>query len=105
MIRVECLGGLVITRDGDPTPVVITQRRQLALLAVLGAAASNGLPRDALILMLWPESKAERGRHSLSQAMYALRRELGEEVFMAGADTIRLNGAIVTTDVAELELA
>lgn len=82
-----------------------TQRRTLALLAVLAVASDHGMSRDKLLGLLWPEADAERARHSLTQAMYAARRALGrDDLFVAGTD-VRLDTEQLTSDVRELERA
>ena len=41
-------------------------------------AGSTGFSRDKLLLHLWPESDEERARHALKQAVYSVRRDLGQ---------------------------
>jgi DNA-binding SARP family transcriptional activator len=100
MFRLETFGGLVLT-DGAG-PIVTLQRRRLALLALLAAADNRGLSRDRLVALLWPEAGAESARHSLEQLLYLLRRQLDESLFI-GADPLRLNPQIMTSDVAAFE--
>jgi DNA-binding SARP family transcriptional activator len=100
MLRLETLGGLALAGSG---PGVATQRRRLALLALL-AAADRGLTRDRLVAYLWPESPTDNARHALEQLVYALRRQLGDAVLL-GPDPLRLNPELITSDVAEFEQA
>ena len=80
------------------------QKRRLALLAVLAAAGEKGRSRDQLLLLFWPDATQTRARHSLEQLLYALRSSLHEEVF-AGSNPVRLNEAIVASDVASFNNA
>ena len=82
-----------------------TQRRTLALLALLAASGEVGCTRDRIVGLLWPESGSDRARHSLTQALYAARRALGcDDLFVAGSE-IRLNPARIQSDVAAFERA
>ncbi|MGI8619635.1 MAG: BTAD domain-containing putative transcriptional regulator [Gemmatimonadaceae bacterium] len=81
-----------------------SQRRRLALLAVLAAAGDRGRGRDELLLLFWPDATQERARHSLEQLMYALRLALGKEIF-AGANPVRLNSAVISSDVGDFNAA
>jgi DNA-binding SARP family transcriptional activator/tetratricopeptide (TPR) repeat protein len=103
MLRLKTLGGLSLERDGVPMEGRVTQRRRLGLLAYLAAAGPTG--REKLVALLWPERDAEHGRHSLSQAVYALRQQLGAEAILGGTDEIRLNESVVASDVAEFRAA
>ena len=98
MYRLETLGSLALT-DG-PAAAVTTQRRRLALLALLAVAGERGLTRDKLVAYLWPDSPSDNARHALEQLLYELRRQLGEPVFL-GPDPLRLNPEIITSDVAQ----
>jgi DNA-binding SARP family transcriptional activator/tetratricopeptide (TPR) repeat protein len=83
-----------------------TQRRTLALLAMLAVAGDAGLSREKLVGVLWPESPAERARHSLTQAMYAARRALNDDaLFVASAGHVRLDADRLTSDVRRFEAA
>ena len=106
MLSLRTLGGLyVANEDGEPIAGAVTQRRVLALLAVLAVAGDRGVTRDKLLALLWPEADAERARHSLTQAVYSARRALGiEDLFLPGSD-LRLNPERVRSDVQELEAA
>src|SRR4051812_33476808 len=73
-------------------------RRRLALLSVLAAAGENGRSRDRLLSLFWPESTERRARHSLDQLLYAIRSSVGDDVF-TGVNPVRLNPAVVSTDV------
>src|SRR2546426_8315401 len=103
MLELRTFGGLSIKDDGAAISGSATQRKTLALLALLAAASKNGLSRDKLIAYLWPESDAEHGRNLLKQACYALRRDLQAPDLFVGATALRLNPDIITSDVRSEE--
>jgi serine/threonine-protein kinase len=82
----------------------MTQRRQLALLALLAVLRDQGMSRDKILSYLWPEKDAETARHILNQQLYAQRQTAGEELF-TGRKTLRLNPAIFQTDIWDFETA
>ena len=95
----------VVDEAGHPLTAASAQRRTLALLSALAVAGEGGLSRDKLVGLLWPESDAERARHSLTQALYLARRAVVcEDVFLVGAD-IRLNAGAIRSDVQDFEAA
>jgi DNA-binding SARP family transcriptional activator len=97
MLRLEALGGLRLVDATGASPAV-TQRRRLALLALLACAGERGLTRDKVIGYLWPESTPEHARHGLEQLLYALRQQVPEQLIL-GPDPLRLNPAQVESDV------
>jgi DNA-binding SARP family transcriptional activator/TolB-like protein len=105
VLRLKTFGGLVIRRDGAPVEGAGSQRRRLALLALLAAAGERGLSRERLLGLLWPESDLERARKNLAQAVYALRRDLGVEDLITGTADLRLNTDYITSDLAEFRRA
>ena len=105
MLHLEVFGGLSLRSDAGPLPVAATQRRRLALLALLAAAGEQGLSRDKIVGWLWPDSPAEKARHALDQLLYASRRDLGQDVLSSASSTLRLNPALITSDLAEFEAA
>jgi len=107
MLRLQTFGGLSLSRGTENLTGAVTQRRRLALLALLAVAGDIGVSRDKLLAYLWPEASAERARHVLNQLLYAQRRQVGgdgqgEELFL-GRKTLRLNPTSIATDVAEFE--
>ena len=99
-MRLRTFGGLWLEADA---PVPSLGPRRMALLALVAAAGKRGASRDRIIGLLWGESGEEQARHTLSQHLYALRRETGREWIAAGAE-LRLDPAI-TSDVAEFQEA
>jgi DNA-binding SARP family transcriptional activator/TolB-like protein len=106
VLKLRTLGGLYVSDDaGEPLGGAATQRRTLALLAALAVAGDRGLSRDKLVALLWPEVDEDRGRHSLTQALYAARRALDvDDLFLVGGE-IRLRRDRCASDVQELEEA
>src|SRR5882724_12901211 len=100
MLHLKTFGGLSVDIDGTPGTGAAQQRKTLALLALLGAAGERGLSRDKLIASLWPETDAEHGRGLLKQACYALRRDLHAPELFLGSIQLRLNPAVISSDVA-----
>ena len=105
MLRLRAFGGLWVEQSGavseaGPRP------RPLALLAILaaGGGGSNGVSRDRVLGILWPESDPEKARHALSQTLYSLRRDLGAEVVLSTPD-LRLDARQITSDVADFRAA
>src|SRR6266699_2820661 len=96
--RLRTFGGLSLTGESGPVTGAATQRRKLALLAVLATGGERGVSRDRLLALFWSESDAEHARHALTQSLSALRRELG-------SDNLSLNPAVIESDVAALETA
>ena len=98
MVELRTFGGLSLEANGAPCAGAAAQRKTLALLALL-ARHPRGLSRDKLIAYLWSETDAERGRSLLRQACYALRRDLHADDLFLGSTELRLNPAVVTSDV------
>ena len=72
-------------------------RKQLALLAYLVLEGRDrAVPRDQLVDLLWPTVSLERGRHSLSQALTAMRERLGANVVTRGGRTVSLLGELAS---------
>ncbi len=104
MFRLRTLGGALIEGPDGPLTGAATQRRRLAVLALL-AASGGGISRDRIVALLWPESDEERARHALSQLLYGLRRELGAEVVAGSATALRLDSSVLSSDIAEFDAA
>jgi TolB-like protein len=63
------------------------------------------MSRDKIIAYLWPEAEPLRAAHRLTQLVYALRRDLGVGDCVLGTNELRLNSAVITSDVAEFGAA
>src|SRR5918995_2082075 len=105
MFRLITFGGLLLQRDGTLHLGPAAQRRRLAILAVIAAARGRGVSRERLVSLLWPESSPEAGRHSLYQAIHAIRRALGSDEVLLGSIALQLNSNLITSDINEFELA
>src|SRR5881396_3404471 len=103
--RLRTFGGLSLTGESGPVTGAATQRRKLALLAVLATGGERGVSRDRLLTLFWSESDAEHARHALTQSLSALRRELGSDDLFLGSADLSLNTAVIESDVAALETA
>ena len=106
MLRVHTFGRLHVRGDDGVLAGAAAQPRRLALLALLAAAGDSGLTREKLLAYLWADTKEDRARRGLSQAVYALRQDLGvDEVFLGGREDLRLNPEVVSSDVGEFSAA
>ncbi len=103
VLRLRTFGGLWIeTVDGSRLPN--PRPRRLALLALLAAAGQRGITRGRLQAIFWPDAGNEPARHSLSQTIYALRRDLGVRAIIAEAD-LRLDPDNITCDTDDFRAA
>ena len=105
MFRLISLGGLLLQQDGSLHLGPAAQRRRLALLAIIAAARGRGVSRERLVALLWPEATPEAGKHSLYQAVPAIRKALGTDEVLLGSTALQLNPDIITADVGEFETA
>jgi DNA-binding SARP family transcriptional activator len=105
MLRVRMFGGLTVERDGVPVSEIAEQHKALAILALVAAADERGVSRDRLAAYIWPDSDAERARGALSQTIYTLRKQLGEPELFAGTRTLRLNAALIGSDLRDFNRA
>jgi DNA-binding SARP family transcriptional activator/TolB-like protein len=106
VIELSFLGTPVLRRAGEASDAVLVQPRRLALLAYLAASKGAFQRRDRLLLLFWGDQPEARARASLRQALYFIRRSLGDDVFVTRGDAeVGLNPEVVTVDVTELERA
>ncbi len=103
MIELATLGRVSIRREGVELETLLTHRQKFGLLVYL--ALEGPVNRDRLLALFWPERSQERARHSLSQALYALRRDLQEECVQMSGDAVTASGEGCTLDARELEAA
>jgi DNA-binding SARP family transcriptional activator/tetratricopeptide (TPR) repeat protein/TolB-like protein len=99
-VVLRLFGGVVVERDGAPISGRATQRRRLALLALLAAAPNGAVSRDKIIGLLWPDAETEAARHLLASAVYELRKALGDGFIVSRGDDLMLDHTRVRTDVA-----
>jgi serine/threonine-protein kinase len=88
MIELRLLGSLSLTDPGrEELSAILRQPKRLALLAYLAVATPRGFHRrDTLLALFWPERDTEHARAALSDALYALRRALGDGVILRRGD-------------------
>lgn len=99
------LGGLSLENGGRPITGAAGQRGRLALLAAIATAGDRGISRDRLLALFWAESDTERARGALKQALYSLRRDVGERDLTLGTSELRLNPEVIQSDIGEFEEA
>ncbi len=104
MLRLVTFGGLALERPDGPTPPPRLRPQRLAILSVLASAGDRGVSRERLAGLFWPEADEERARHSLRQALYALRQELETEVVQSAA-ILSLDRSALGSDIADFRTA
>jgi DNA-binding SARP family transcriptional activator len=99
-LALDLLGGFS-TRP----PLRLGSRKAEALLAFLALSGGRPQPRDKLAALLWPEATDERARHSLRQALVALRRGLGPSasLLVERGETVMVSPDAVEVDVLTFE--
>lgn len=104
--RFRTLGGVSLEGPHGPVTGRATQHRRLAVLSLLAAAPSGTSTRDKILGRLWPDTDQGKARHLLSDALYALRKALGDEAIVSfGDEELRLGGNVVWTDIGAFEAA
>ncbi len=105
MLRLRMLGGLSMHREGKALSGALAQPRRLAVLALLARAGPGGAPRDRIVATLWPDMEEERARHTFSQTVYGIRREVGDDNVIEGIRELRLNTDLLSIDVLDFQSA
>ena len=103
MLRLRTFGGLWI-ENANAEPSAGPRPRSLALLAICAASGPKGISRERALGVLWPESRPERARHALSQTLYNLRREAGDDVIVSTPE-LRLDPRYISSDVEDFRAA
>ena len=108
VVELRILGTLQLSApDGRDLASLARQSKRTALLCYLAAAVPDGLHRrDTLLALFWPELDEPHARAALSQALYVLRNELGEQAILTrGDDEVGLSRDVVWCDVRAFEAA
>src|SRR4051794_927413 len=102
--RLDLLGDPLFSGPGGPVQGRAAHKRRVALLAVLAVARGRPVGRERLLGLLWPELNGDAARHNLSESLYVLRKELGENAIVStSAGDVALDRAVVDSDVAEFQ--
>ncbi len=103
MHTLQVFGGAVV-KAPDGREVHFRSRKHLALLVYLAAHAQRACSREELAQLLW-DTDESAARHSLSQALYDLRRQLRRVRLRTRGGAVRLSDGQIRYEGAELEEA
>jgi DNA-binding SARP family transcriptional activator len=97
----------VASLEGDAGAVSgpAIQQHRVALLALLATAPACSLPRTKLAAYLWPERTEDRARKLLNQAVRVLRGVLGADAVRSEGQALRLDAAVLPSDVIAFRAA
>ena len=70
--------------------------KPLALLAYCASARNRDHSRDLLASLLWSQAGSDRARHNLRQALWRLRRAIGDALETRDDVVVRLDPSVVT---------
>ena len=101
-LTLSLLGGFQARLEPGGALSLPTRKTQ-ALLAYLALPVGRAHPRDKLAALLWGGIREESARASLRQALFAIRRALGEAAIRQDGDALALESAEV--DAAAFEHA
>lgn len=101
------LGGLDLLDSALPnsSPPVLQRGKPLALLAYCSAERRRAHSREALSALLWADAAPERARHNLRQALWRLRRVLGDLLPTRDDAVLGVDASVVTDRELFLECA
>lgn len=91
-VEVGILGPLVVTVDGEPTPVGSPSQRRV--LAVLACAHDETVSRDRLIDAIWGDHPPRSADKALMTYVSRLRRRFGQDVIVSTPGGYRLAASI-----------
>jgi len=113
LFQLKVFGSPQLVRGAD-SPVHFRTKKHLAVLLYLHfEGRTRSIPRDRLVDLLWPDVPPEKGRHSLSQALLAIRSRLGTDAVTGREHDVQLltelpsdlsalrQGVVATVRVAE----
>ena len=103
-MRISTLGRLALDDESGPVGGIGSWRPTLAALALLAMSGDQGVPRERLVALVWPDRSLERGRNSLKQLLSSLRRIIPESA-ITGTAILRLDRAAVSCDAWDFEAA
>jgi DNA-binding SARP family transcriptional activator/TolB-like protein/Tfp pilus assembly protein PilF len=100
MIEFRLLGSVELRRsDGREVEGLVSQPRRLALLAYLASAHPGLRSRDSAIGLFWPDTDQVHARAALRQALWFLRRELGERTVVRRGQDVGIDARAIWCDV------
>jgi len=102
MLTIHTLGGLSLRGAVAFDDTDRGNQRALALLALLAVAGEHGVGRDRARDLLWPGSAP--GSDPLPAALESIRRAVGPGALLTD-DTLRIDPAVLRSDVGEFERA
>lgn len=103
MIFCRTLGPVELSVDGGPAPPELLWRKHLALLIYLARSPRRGRSREHLVGLLWGDRTEAAARHSLSEALRAIRHHAGDGSVEVAVGQVRLGATSVQLDVDRLE--
>jgi len=102
LLEIRLLGNYEVRQDGQI--VDIQSRPARLLLAYLLLPAGKRQPREKLAGILWPESDENNARSNLRQALWRLRKGIGDEYVLADNYSVFFDtSAPYWLDIAALE--
>lgn len=99
--RLQVLGGFRLADASGE--VTVPGAKDRALLAYLVVTHSKVHQREALRELLWASRFEPQGRHSLRQALYRLRKLLGNHPFMITDTEVAVEPSHIESDIAQFE--
>src|SRR5467141_788855 len=102
-LSLTLLGGFQ-ARLEPGSAIALPTRKSQALLAYLALPLGQAHPRDKLAALLWGGIREESARASLRQALFAIRKALGDTpALRQDGDALALAPAEVDVDTATFE--
>lgn len=98
-------GATLIAPDGELASGAAAQPRRLAVLAILADAWPSAVTRDRIVGLIWPDNDDAGARRLLTQAIYVLRREMGEFTRSSGRGDLALDADALRVDLVEFRRA
>jgi DNA-binding SARP family transcriptional activator len=105
MISLRLLGPVEISIDGHAPPPELLWRKHLGLFVYLLRSPGRCRPREHLAAVLWGDHPDAAARHSLNEALRALRRAFGPDAVRSDGEQVALALRPTSVDLDELERA
>jgi DNA-binding SARP family transcriptional activator len=89
---------------GPDGAIELSSKKLAGLLAYLVCSAPVPQPREKLATLLWGSHFEAQARQNLRQALFRLRRVLGQDVLLSDGEEVSLAPASVECDATRIDL-